>query len=164
MMVMGCNAASAAATAVLPTPVGPTMTGTSGRSAAPKPSLQLGARQLYDGGPPMDVVRGQRGGQQSYHELAHLVGIEMMSRLDRGAARVRRGEALQPVGPAAEAAAREIGHELLEAARRFEARMRIGRRRDDHAAARQRLQLEAHAAQQLAVRVDRLQLGRCEVE
>src|ERR1041384_8408312 len=116
MTVMACNSASAAATAVLPTPVGPTMTGTNGRSAAPKPARPLGARQLYDGGPPVDVVRGQRGGEQPHDQLAHLVGIEVMARFDGGAAGVGRGEALEAIGPAAEAPAGEIGHQLLEAA------------------------------------------------
>src|SRR5207302_10716460 len=68
MTVMGCNAASAAATAVLPTPVGPTMTGTSRRSAAPKPPLQLDAGQLYVGGPPVLVLRRQPRGHQAHHE------------------------------------------------------------------------------------------------
>src|SRR5260370_12919192 len=114
MTVIGCNAANARATAVWPTPVDPTMTGTNGRSAAPKPSLQLGARQLYDGGPPVDVVRRQRGGEQPHHELAHLVGIEVMARFDRGAAGVGRGKALQAVGPTAAAARREDRHPLLD--------------------------------------------------
>src|SRR5260370_27006757 len=122
MTVIGCNAANARATAVLPTPVAPTMTGTNGRSAAPKPSLQLGARQLYDGGPPVDVVRRQRGGEQPHHELSHLVGIEVMARFDRGATGVGRGQALPAGGPTAGGAAGGSGHQLPETPRRLEAR------------------------------------------
>src|SRR5258708_35585644 len=109
MTGIGCNAANARATAVLPTPVAPTMTGTNGRSAAPKPSLQLGARQLYDGGPPVDVVRRQRGGEQPHHELAHLVGIEVTARLDRGAAGGGRGKPPPARGPTPPAAPRGPG-------------------------------------------------------
>src|SRR2546425_11370375 len=116
MTVMGARAPSAMATAVLPTPVGPTRTGTRGRSGSPKPPLQLVLRQLHDGRPPMHVVGRQSGTEDADHELPHLIRLEPLAGLDRGAAGEGRGEALQPVRQAAEAAARKISHELLQAA------------------------------------------------
>jgi len=62
-------------------------------------------------------VRRERGRQEPGHELAHLVGLEPLAGLDGGAAGVRRGEALQPVGERAEPPASEIGDQLAEAAR-----------------------------------------------
>src|SRR2546426_2411210 len=112
--VMGARAPSAAATAVLPTPVGPTSTGTRGRSGSPKPPLQLVLRQLHDGRPAVHVVGRQSGAEDADDELPHLVRLEPLAGLDRGAAGEAGGEALQPVRPAAEAAAPEIGHELLQ--------------------------------------------------
>src|SRR2546422_9862666 len=126
MTVMGARAASAAATVVLPTPVGPTRTSTRGRSGSPKPPLQLVLRQLHDGRPPVHVVGGQGGAEDAHDELPHLVRLEPLAGLDRGAAGESRGKALQPVRQAAEAAVREIGHELLQAARRVEPRMWVG--------------------------------------
>src|SRR5437870_1854021 len=73
--VMGSSAAHATATAVLPTPVGPTMTGTSGgapRSASPKSPLQLPARQLHHRGSAVHVVGRERRAEQPEHELPHL--------------------------------------------------------------------------------------------
>src|SRR5207247_882655 len=146
--VIGARAPSAAATAVLPTPVGPTSTGTRGRSGSPKPPLQLVLRQLHDGRPAVHVVGRQGGAEDADDELPHLVRLEPLAGLDRGAAGEAGGEALQPVRPAAEAAAREIGHELLQAARRVEPRMRVGSGVNDDGAARERLDLVADAPQQ----------------
>src|SRR4029077_12063306 len=80
--VMGSRAAHAAATAVLPTPVGPAMTGTSGgapRSASPKPPRQLSARQLHHRRPAVHVVRRQRRAEQPQHELPHLFRPEPLA-------------------------------------------------------------------------------------
>src|SRR5437867_8059269 len=162
--VMGARAPSAAATAVLPTPVGPTRTGTRGRSGSPKPPLQLVLRQLHDRRPPEHVVGRQGGADDTHYDLPHLVLREPLAGLDRGAAGEGGGEALQPVRQAAEAAAREIGHELLQAARRVEPWMRVGRRVNDHRAARERLDLIPDAPQQLPVGVHGLELRRREVE
>src|SRR2546428_628108 len=68
------------------------------------------------------------------------------------------------MGEPAESPAREIGDELAEAAGRIEAGMRIRRRVHHHRAPRERLHLVTHATEQLAVRVDRLELGRRELE
>src|SRR3989454_12733877 len=76
----------------------------------------------------MHVVGGEGGGEQPGHELARLFGLETLPSLDGGAARERRCEPLQPVGAAAESAAREIGHELLETARGVEPGVRVRRR------------------------------------
>src|SRR6266566_2470995 len=131
-MVMGSSAAQAAATAVLPTPVGPTMTGTSGGCAnalaPPESAFQLPARQLHHRGPAVHVVGRQRRAEQPEHELAHLLHSQPLTRLDGGATRERRGEALQPVREPAEPSAREIGDELLKTARGVEAGMGVGRR------------------------------------
>src|SRR5438132_705268 len=148
----------ATATAVLPTPVGPTSTGTKGRSAPPKSSLQLFLRQLYDRGPPVYVVRRERRGEQPTHQLTHLLELEPLARLDRGAAREGGGEALEAVRPTAEPAAREVRHELLEAARGVEARVWIGGRMHDHGPAGKRLDLVPHASQQLPLGLNGVEL------
>src|SRR2546430_4008444 len=124
--VMGARAPSAAATAVLPTPVGPTSTGTRGRSGSPKPPLQLVLRQLHDGRPAVHVVGRQGGAEDADDELPHLVRLEPLARLDRGAAGEAGGQALQPARPAAEAAAPQIGHQLPQAARPVQPRQRAG--------------------------------------
>src|SRR5947208_128890 len=125
---MGSSAAHAAATAVLPTPVGPTTTGVRGGiSGSPKSPLQLPARQLYDRGPAVHIVGRQRRGEQPEHELPHLLRLEPLARLDGRATGERRREALQPVGERAESPACEIGDELLEAARRVESGGNISR-------------------------------------
>src|SRR2546427_10713109 len=115
----------AAATAVLPTPVGPTRTGVRGRarrSTPPKPPLELVAGQLHDRRPPVHVVRRERRRQQPTHELAHRLDFEPLPGLDRRSTGERGRKALEPVRPAAESAAREIRYQLLEAARRIEPR------------------------------------------
>src|SRR2546428_14162081 len=95
MTVSGSSAARAAATAVLPTPVGPTRTGTNGRSGSPKPALELVFRELDDGRPAVDVVRRQGGRQEAGQQLPHLLGAELVPRPDRPPARERGGAALQ---------------------------------------------------------------------
>src|SRR5881398_3022216 len=120
-MVMGSSAAHAAATAVLPTPVGPTITGVRGGiSGSPKSPLQLALGQLYDRGPAVHVVGRQCRAEQAEHELPHLLHLEPLTRLDGRATGEGRREALQPVGERAESPSGEIGDELLEAARRVE--------------------------------------------
>src|SRR3989442_5125867 len=64
----------------------------------------------------VDVVRRERRREEPGHEFAHLVGLEVLARLDGGAAGVRRREPLQPVGERPEPPAREIGDQLAEAA------------------------------------------------
>src|SRR5437899_128120 len=64
----------------------------------------------------MDVVCRERRREQPGHELAHLVGLEVLACFDGGAAGVRRREPLQPIGEPAESPARETGDELPEAA------------------------------------------------
>src|SRR6266850_2391056 len=129
MTVMGASAASATATAVLPTPVEPTTTGVrSLESGAAEPALKLFLGKLHHGRPAMNIMRGQCRRQQPHDQLAHFLNVELLPSLDRGAAGIGRGESLEPVLPAAEAAAGEVGDELLETARRLEARMRVRRR------------------------------------
>ncbi len=147
--------ASASATAVFPTAVGPTSTGT---LAPAKPALQLLPGQLHDRGAAVHVVRRQIGGEEAEQQLAHLPLVQPLPRLDRGAAGVGGGEALQPVGPAAEPPARQVGDHLAEAGRGVEARVRRGHRVDHHRAAAERLGLEPDAAQLLAVGLDRVEL------
>src|SRR5207247_7697626 len=81
--VMGARTPSAAATAVLPTPVGPTSTGTRGRSGSPKPPLQLVLRQLHDGRPAVHVVAGWGGAEDGDAKRPHLDRPERQARLDR---------------------------------------------------------------------------------
>src|SRR5260370_18438146 len=149
--VIGVSAASAAATAVLPTPVGPTTTGVRGRDwglGAAKTAFQLFLWELHHARSPVDVVRRQRRGQQPHDQLAHLAHVERLSGFDRRAARVGRREAFQAVLPAAQAATGEIGDQFLEAARGFEPRMRVSPRVPDDASARDRLGPAAVAREQ----------------
>src|SRR6266508_1249194 len=102
MTVMGVRAASATATAVLPTPVGPTMTGVWCLvSGTAKPPFQFLFGELHHARPSVDVVCRQRRGEQPHDQLAHLARVERLSRLDRGSTCVGRSEALQPILPAA---------------------------------------------------------------
>src|SRR5882762_289303 len=163
--VMGVRAARATATAVLPTPVGPTRTGVRGLvSGTAKPTFQFLFGQLDHGRTAVDVVRRQRRREQPHDQLAHLAGVQRLSRFDRRTTRVGRGKALQTILPAAEPAARQIGDELLEAAGGLEARVRVRRRVHDNAAAGERLYLVADARQQLPMRLDRIELGGGEIE
>src|SRR2546428_12768358 len=136
MTVIGVSEASATATAVLPTPVGPTMTGVRCRvSGGGKTPVQLFLWQLDHRGPAMHVVRGECGRKQPDEELAHLVGVECLARLDRGSAGVRRGKPPQTILPPAKPAAGGIGDPLLQAARRRETGVRIwGRGRHEASA------------------------------
>src|SRR5689334_16204330 len=104
MISSGHRAASARATAVLPTAVGPTRTGT---LPPAKPSLQLLAGKLYDRRPAVHVVWRQVGREQPPQQLAHLGRLQPLARLDGRPAGVRRREPLETVGPAAEPAARQ---------------------------------------------------------
>src|SRR5437879_12179580 len=81
---MASRSPHATATAVLPTPVGPRSTGTKGRSAPPKSSLQLFLRQLYDRGPPVYVVRRERSGEEPTQQLKALHELDPQSTLTRG--------------------------------------------------------------------------------
>src|SRR5579859_2437249 len=111
--MIGVSDASATATAVFPTPVGPTMTGVRCWESGPtKTAFQFFLWQLDHRRAAVHVVRGQRRGQQPRHELTHLVAVERLTRLDGGAAGIRGREPLQTILPAAEPAAREVGHEL----------------------------------------------------
>src|SRR2546422_6875350 len=165
--VRGVWAASATATAVLPTPVGPTRTGVGvggwGLGAA-KAAFQLLFGQLNHRGTAVHVMRRERRREQADDELAHFVGVECLSRLDRRAARERRGKALQPILPAAKPPARPIGDELLQAAGGLETWMRVRRGVHDDAAAGERLDLVPDAREQLPMGVDRIELGGGEVE
>src|SRR3954471_12382330 len=102
MISMGQCAARASATAVFPTAVGPTSTGT---SAPPKTPLQLPAWQLHDGGAAVDVVRRQLGGGEAQEHLPHLALAQALAGLHRCPTGVGRGEPLEPIGPAAEPSA-----------------------------------------------------------
>src|SRR5438093_4862384 len=163
--VRGVWAARATATAVLPTPVGPTRTGVWCLvSGTAKPPFQFLFGELHHARAAVDVVRRQRRRQQPHDQLAHFVGVECLSRLDRRAARERGGKALQPILPAAEPPAREIGDELLQAARGLETRMGVRRGVHDDAAAGEGLDLVADAREQLPMGLDRIELGGGELE
>src|SRR6476661_2841617 len=142
MISTGQCAANANPTAVFPTAVGPTSTGT---LPAPKPSLQLLARQLHDGRAAVHVVRWQLGRKHPQQQLPHLALVEPLARLYRRAAGIRGGKPLQSVGPAAEPAAREIGHQLPEAGAGIEPWMGRGHRVEHDGATPERLHFEADA-------------------
>src|SRR2546427_5217397 len=155
MISSGQIAASASATAVFPTAVGPTTTGT---LPPAKPALQLLAGQLYDRRAPMHVVRRKVGREQPEEQLAHLALVEPLARLDRGPAGVSCGEALEPVGPAAEPPARQVRHQLPEAGAGIELRVRRRHRVQHHRAPAERLGLEPDPAELLVVALDGVEL------
>src|SRR6266566_7413423 len=164
MTVTGASRPSAAAIAVLPAPVGPTRTATSGGLPPAKTPLQLLFRQLHDGGATVDIVRREGRREQPGHQLVHLPGVELLACLDGRAAREGSGKTLQAVRPPAEPPASQVRHELLETPRRVEARMRIGRGVDDDGPPRELIHLIADTLQHLAVPVDGVELGGRELE
>src|ERR1051326_8547377 len=96
MTVIGTLLASATATAVFPTPVGPTMTGVRCRvSGAGEASLKLFLGKLNHGRPAVHIVRGERGAQEPHDELPHLADVERLAGLDRRATRIGRRDALE---------------------------------------------------------------------
>src|SRR2546425_2140362 len=121
MTVIGVSDASATATAVLPTPVGPTTTGVRCLvSGAAEAALKLFLGKLDHRRPSVDIVSRERGTKQPDDELPHLVDVEGLARFDGRAARVCRRKAFQTILPAAKPAAGQISDELLQAARGFE--------------------------------------------
>src|SRR3989338_9477763 len=146
MTVMGQWRARLTTTAVFPTPVGPTITGMTGLGAAKSPFHFL-AGKLDDGGAAMHVMRRQLAGKEPGQQVVDLVGAQQLARLDGGAARIGRGEALEPVVPAAESAPGEVGGQLLEAALGVEAGVRVRDRMDRDRSPPERLHLEARALQ-----------------
>src|SRR5947207_6670909 len=98
--VMGANAASAVATAVLPTPVGPMMTGVRSLESGPaKPAFQFLFGELHQRRSAVHVVRRQGGGEQTHDQLTHLLDVERLAGLDRRAAGVGRSETLESILP-----------------------------------------------------------------
>src|SRR5260370_15227854 len=117
MTVIGARSARATTTAVLPTPVGPRTTGVRGLvSGTAKPAFQFLFRELHHRGAAVDVMRGQSCGEQAHDQPAHLARIERLPGLDRRAARVSRGETLEPILPTTTPSAGQVGDALLEAA------------------------------------------------
>ena len=112
----------------------------------------------------MHVVSGQRGAEKPDDELTHFIGLERLPSLDRGPTRIRRGKALEPVLPSAKSAASEVGNELLETTGSLESGVRVGRGMHDDAAPRERLDLVTDADEQLAMRLDSVELRRREIE
>ena len=112
----------------------------------------------------MHVVSGQRGAKEPDDELTHLVGLERLPSLDRRATRIRRRKALEPVLPSTKSAASEVGNQLLQTAGSLEAGMGVRRGMHDDAAPRERLDLVTDADEQLAMRLDRVELRRREIE
>src|SRR5437899_9442659 len=165
MTVIGTRAPIATATAVLPTPVGPTMTGVRGwGSGAAEAAFKLFLRELNEARTAMYVVRRQRCGEEPQDQLPHFSGVERLPGLDRCPARVGCGEPLETILPTTKPSPGEIGDELLKAATGLEAWMRIRSRMHHDAAAGEWLNLEADAREQLAVRIDRIELRGPEVE
>ena len=92
------------------------------------------------------------------------MATQTLTGLDGRTTREGRGEALEPVCPAAETRAGEVCDELLETARRIKPGVRIRRGMNHHSAAGKSFDFIADALQQLAMLVDRLELGRGEFE
>src|SRR4051812_30958661 len=167
MTVMGVNDARATATAVFPEPVGPTMTGVRGRGwglGAGEPSFKLFLGKLDHRRPAVDVMHRQRGREQADDQLPHLLSVELMPGFDRGTTGIGGRKPLEAILPATKATAGEVGDELLEAARCLKAGMRVRRGMHYDASPRKRLDLVADALQELAMRINRIELGRREIE
>src|SRR4051812_26542552 len=103
MIVTGAWAASRMAACVLPAAVGPQITRMASPCAASpapllpaKAALELGPRELHDGGAAVHVVRGQARLAECDEERAHLALRELVARLDGRLARDGRREALVP--------------------------------------------------------------------
>ena len=107
---------------------------------------------------------GQRRAEQSYDQLTHLFSIERLPSLNRRAAGISGRKPFEAILPPPEAAPGKVGDELLQAARRLEAGMRIGRRVHHDAAPGEWLDFVPDAYEQLAMRLDVVELHRCEVE
>src|SRR4030095_11445611 len=155
MTSSGQWAANATAPAVLPMPVGPTMTGV---LAPAKPALQLLAAELYHAGASVNVVRRQGTGEESGHQPAHFLLGERFAGLDRGTTGIGRSEAFEPVGPSPETATSKIGDQLAQAALRIEAGMRRRHGVDHDAPASEGLDLEADAGDLFPVGLDGFEL------
>src|SRR5437762_10018096 len=87
MMVAGTRWASRNAISLFPAAVGPQITGIKECSSAAKAALELVPREMHDGRPAMDVVRGKLRRRERDEQRAHLARREHVARLDRALAR-----------------------------------------------------------------------------
>src|SRR5262245_20418797 len=94
-----------------------------GRLAPAKPALQLLAGQLHDRCPAVNVVRGKRSLEQAKQQQPHLGLAQWLTSLDGCAASIACGESFEPVGPAAETSAGQVGDGLAKAGSSVEPRM-----------------------------------------
>src|SRR5882724_7109931 len=147
--------ASASATAVFPTAVGPTMIG---RLAPAKPALQLLTGELHDRGPAVHVVRRKIGLEQPEEKLPHLGLAQRLSCFDRRPAGERGREPLQPVGPAAEPSPCEVGDGLPEAGAAIEAWVWSGHCMERDRSSAKGLHLEPYSPDLLLIGLERVQL------
>src|SRR5437667_2956328 len=165
MTVIGTSAPIAAATAVLPTPVGPTMTGVRGwGSGAAEAAFKLFLRELNEARTAVYVVRRQRCSEEPQDQLPHFSGVERLPGLDRCPARVGCGEPLETILPTTKPSAGEIGDELLKAATGLEAWMRTRSSMHHDAAAGEWLDINADALEQHAERCEHIDICGPEVE
>src|SRR5437867_1734662 len=123
--VIGTRAPIATATAVLPTPVGPTMTGVRGwGSGAAEAAFKLFLRELNEARTAVYVVRRQRCSEEPQDQLPHFSGVERLPGLDRCPARVGCGDPPETILPTTKPSAGAIDDELHKPTTRREARMR----------------------------------------
>src|SRR3954451_24012752 len=121
-----------------------------------KAALELGPRELHDGGPPVHVVRGEYRVAKGDEEGAHLTRRDLVSRLDRRLAGHRRGDPFMARVRRRVAITGERGERLAQAALRVEARMRHRHRVDEQRVAAEPLDLEAEPREHVAVRLEGL--------
>src|SRR5258705_7764300 len=121
---MSACCASRSASPVFPAAVGPQMTRMGAALLSAKAALELGPRELHDGGPAVHIVCGKRGVAERDEQRTHLARRELVTSLDRRLARDGRGESLVPRVRRRLAVTGECGEGLAKTALRIEARIR----------------------------------------
>src|SRR2546423_9170462 len=163
MITISRRSDSHMAIADFPDAVGPQITAMRSRSTSSESALELIPRKLHDGGPAVDVVRGQRAVAERHEERAHLLRREQVAGLDRGFARDGCGELLVSRGARGRAIARQRRQRVAQTPLGVEARMRRGHGVHDHALPPELAELIAEPLQRVAMLIERLSLCGCEL-
>src|SRR2546423_3359952 len=158
MRVAGTRWASRNAISLFPAAVGPQITGMKECSSAAKAELELVPREMHDGRPAMDVVRGKWRRRERDEQRAHLARRQFTAGVDRGLARHGCRQPLMPGRGGRVAIAGESGDRFAQTALGVEARMRHRHAADDQGVAAEAFDLEAEPLEQLAMRVERIGL------
>src|SRR5207302_7648827 len=97
MRVAGTRWASRNAISLFPAAVGPQITGMKECSSAAKAALELVPREMHDGRPAMDVVRGKLRRRERDEQRAHLARRQYLAGPERA---LPRHGCRQPLMPA----------------------------------------------------------------